>query len=124
MSLRTMTGGTEGEGLAAVPFRPAPSSAGRDRPGRQPAGRVCPGWRLNYRRRPEMSTFPAVTGTSGTRPGMRSYPMLLDPDRLPLPEVPRALLREFGTAPDYNAVWRLVTTGRVPSDRRGSRPLV
>lgn len=50
--------------------------------------------------------------------------MPLDPDRLPLPEVPRALLREFGTAPDYNAVWRLVTTGRVPSDRRGSRLLV
>jgi hypothetical protein len=47
--------------------------------------------------------------------------MPLDPDRLSLPETPRALLQEFGTAPDYNAVWRLVTAGHVASERRGSR---
>lgn len=47
-----------------------------------------------------------------------------DPDLLPLPEAPRALREEYGVAPDYNQVWRLVTAGHVASERRGARRYV
>jgi hypothetical protein len=50
--------------------------------------------------------------------------MPIDPDLLSLPDTPRALRQEFGTAPDYNALWRLVTAGHVPSERYGSRRYV
>jgi hypothetical protein len=47
--------------------------------------------------------------------------MPIDPDLLSLPETPRVLREEYGRAPDYNQVWRLVTAGHVPAERRGAR---
>ncbi len=47
--------------------------------------------------------------------------LALDPDLVALPDASHALRQQYGEAPEYNALWRLLRGGIVEPQRRGAR---